>query len=438
MVNAANVSVKVYSEDETAAVYRKIAWRLVPILMLCYVAAYLDRVNIGFAKLQMLSELQFSETIYGLGAGVFFIGYFLFEVPSNIILRKIGARVWIARIMITWGIISSLFMFVTTPLQFYILRFLLGAAEAGFYPGVILYLTFWFPSSRRSRIIALFMTAIPVSGILGGPISGWIMSALHGYHGWSGWKWMFLLEAIPSVVIGIITLFYLTNKPSDAKWLSDHEKRIVEQGLDRLDRNSDAIHSIGGIFKDPRVLHMCVIYFCVIMGQYGLTFWMPTLIKAAGISGVLNIGLFTAIPYSFAVVAMLLFASNSDRTGERRWHLIVPMAMGATGYAIAAWAGGDNIVAALVGLSLAAAGAVTPGALFWAVPSSFMSGAGAAAGIATINAVAGLAGFVSPYLVGWLRDLTHSSTIGMYVSAGVLIFGALAVLKVPTSVNGKH
>jgi D-galactonate transporter len=438
MSNAANVSVKDYSEDETAAIYRKITWRLVPILMLCYVAAYLDRVNIGFAKLQMLSELQFSETIYGLGAGVFFIGYFLFEVPSNIILRKVGAPVWIARIMITWGIISSLFMFVTTPLQFYILRFLLGAAEAGFYPGVILYLTYWFPSSRRSKIIALFMTAIPVSGILGGPISGWIMSALNGYQGWSGWKWMFLLEAIPSVVIGIIALFYLTNKPSDAKWLTDHEKRIVEQGLDRLDGNSDVIHSIGGIFKDPRVLHMCVIYFCVIMGQYGLTFWMPTLIKAAGISGVLNIGLFTAIPYSFAVAAMLLFAWNSDRTRERRWHLIVPMAMGATGYAIAAWAGGHNIVAALVGLSLAAAGAVTPGALFWAVPSSFMSGAGAAAGIATINAVAGLAGFVSPYLVGWLRDLTQSSTIGMYVSAGVLIFGALAVLKVPTSVNGKH
>jgi D-galactonate transporter len=438
MLNAASASIKDYSEDETSAVYRKIAWRLVPVLMLCYVAAYLDRVNVGFAKLQMLSELQFSETIYGLGAGVFFIGYFLFEVPSNIIMRKVGASLWIARIMITWGIISGLFMFVSTPLHFYILRFLLGVAEAGFYPGVILYLTYWFPSSRRSKIIALFMTAIPVSGILGGPLSGWIMSEFHGYNGLSGWKWMFLLEAIPSLVIGVFTLFYLTDKPGDAKWLTDHEKRIVEHGLDRLDGKTDVIHSVAGVFKDPRVWHMCAIYFCVIAGQYGLTFWMPTLIKAAGIVGVLNIGLFTAIPYSFAVVAMLVFAWNSDRTRERRWHLVVPMTMGAVGYAIAAWAGGDNIVAALVGLSLAAAGAVTPGALFWAVPSSFMSGVGAAAGIAAINSVAGLAGFVSPYFVGWLRDLTHSSTIGMYVSAGVLIFGALAVLKVPTSVNGRR
>ncbi|MFK4533455.1 D-galactonate transporter [Bradyrhizobium ottawaense] len=411
--------------------YRKIAWRLIPFLMICYVGAYLDRVNVGFAKLQMLNDLQFSETIYGLGAGIFFIGYFLFEVPSNLMLQRVGARIWIARIMITWGIISACFAFVSTPLQFYILRFLLGAAEAGFYPGVILYLTYWIPSHRRSQMIALFMTAIPIAGIVGGPLSGWIMQYFDGHQALAGWKWLFLFEAIPSIVLGIATIFCLTDRPEKARWLSEQEKAIVVSALDAQAQNSEStLTTMGEAFRNPRMLLMCMIYFCVIMGQYGLTFWMPTLVKSAGVTGVLQIGLFSAIPYTFAVVVMISAGRNSDRTRERRWHVIVPMLAGALGYMIVAAAGG-NVTLALIGLSLAAAGAITPGPLFWALPSAFLAGTAAAAGIAAINAFAGLAGFVSPYLIGYLRDITGTSTIAMYTSAAVLVLGALAILKVP-------
>lgn len=354
---------------DTNRLYRKIAWRLIPFLMVCYVAAYLDRVNVGFAKLQMLNDLQFSETVYGLGAGIFFFGYFIFEVPSNLVLQRVGARIWIARIMITWGLISACFAFVSTPVQFYVLRFLLGAAEAGFYPGVILYLTYWIPSHRRSHMIALFMTAIPIAGIVGGPLSGWIMQHFNGHHDLAGWKWLFLLEAAPSIVLGILTPFYLSDGPAKANWLSHAEKKTVADALDVQARSPEKILSTTGeVFRNPRMLLMCVIYFCVIMGQYGLTFWMPTLIKAAGISDVLQIGLFSAIPYVVAVVVMIGAGRSSDRTRERRWHLIVPMLAGAAGYAIVA-AAGDNVTLALIGLSLAAAGVITPGPLFWALPS---------------------------------------------------------------------
>ncbi|MFG0232898.1 MFS transporter [Achromobacter sp. 413638] len=413
------------------ALYRKVGWRLLPFLMFCYAAAYLDRVNIGFAKLQMSSELAFSETVYGLGAGVFFIGYFLLEVPSNLMLRRLGARVWIARIMITWALISGAFCLVTTPMQFYVLRFLLGCAEAGFYPGIVVYLSQWYPPRRRSQALALFMIAIPVAGILGGPLSGWILQAFHGARGWSGWQWMFVLEAIPSLALGIMTLFYLDSRPEDARWLNNDEKARIAAGLTgAAPPNLQVSHTVGQVFRDPRVLLMAVIYFCVIMGQYGLTFWMPTLIKAAGATGPLQIGLLSAIPFAVAVVVMVCCGRSSDRSGERRWHLAVPMFAGAAGYALVAYAGG-NVPLAIVGLSLAAAGAITPGPLFWALPSSFLAGEGAAAGIAAINSFAALAGFVSPYLIGWLRDLTQTSSIAMYVSGAVLVIGALLILRVP-------
>jgi D-galactonate transporter len=417
--------------DMEKRLYRKITWRLIPFLMFCYVAAYIDRVNVGFAKLQMLDELGFSETVYGLGAGIFFIGYFLFEVPSNLILRKVGARVWIARIMLTWGLISAAFVWVSTPTQYYVLRFLLGAAEAGFYPGVIYYLMSWYPPKRRSQIIALFMVAIPVAGILGGPISGWIISAFHQTHGYSGWQWMFFLEALPSIVLGVATLFVLDSSPEKAKWLTTSEKAHIAKDLEvPSNLHGHVLSSVAHIFKDPRMLLLSLIYFCVIMGQYGLTFWMPTLIKASGVTGVLNIGLLSAVPYMVAIVAMLSFGRSSDRTGERRWHVIIPMLMGAVGYLIVAMSG-NHVPMALIGLSLAAAGVITPGPLFWALPSAFLVGSAAAAGVAAINAFAGLAGFVSPYFIGWLRDLTQSSTIAMYISAAVLLVGAMLVLMIP-------
>ncbi len=417
-------------EADIEHTYKKVFWRIVPFLMLCYVVAYLDRVNVGFAKLQMAQDLGFSETVYGLGAGLFFIGYFLFEVPSNVLLHRVGARVWIARIMITWGLMSAAFMFVKTPASFYTMRFLLGVAEAGFYPGVILYMTYWFPARRRARIIAMFMSAIPVAGIFGNPLSGWIMDAFHSSEGLRGWQWMFVVEAVPALLMGIAVLLYLDNGIRAAKWLTETEKRQLERAIVVDQEASQTYPSTGAIFRDVRIWHMSLIYFCFVMGQYALTFWMPTLIKTTGVVGNLNIGLFSAIPFGCAIVAMNLFGRSADARHERRWHLVIPALMGAVGFIVAA-SFVDNTAVAVVALSLAAAGVLTCAPLFWSLPTSFLSGAAAAVGIATINSVGNLAGFVSPYLVGYLKDLTHSTQSGMYVLAGMLVIGAIAVLRTP-------
>jgi D-galactonate transporter len=419
-----------------AAVYRKVTWRLLPFLMICYVIAYLDRVNIGFARLQMLGDLGFSETVYGLGAGMFFIGYFFFEVPSNVILHRIGARVWIGRIMISWGIVSAAFMFVSSAGMFYFLRFLLGVAEAGFYPGIILYLTYWFPSYRRARVIALFMTAIPVSGIFGGPLSGWIMETIAGANGWAGWQWLFLIEAMPAVVLGVAVFFYLDNGIRSARWLAEDERLLLESRLAEDSTGVTHHASVGTVLADRRVWHMCAIYFCIVMGQYGLTFWMPALLEAAGIRGPLEIGLVTAIPYSIGVVAMLLFGWSADRRRERRWHAAAPLVIGAAGLVLTVMAGTQTALAVL-GLSVAAAGLMSSGPLFWGLPTAFLGGAAAAAGIAAINSVGNLAGFVSPYVVGWLRDATRSAESGMYVIAVVQLLGAAAILLVPRTLVSK-
>jgi len=298
--------------------YAKVFWRLVPFLMLCYVVAYLDRVNVGFAKLQMAQDLGFSETVFGLGAGIFFLGYFLFEVPSNILMSKVGARIWIARIMITWGLLSAAFLFVKTPTQFYVLRFLLGLAEAGFYPGVILYLTLWYPAHRRAKIVAVFMSAIPVAGIFGNPLSGWIMESFHQVSSLSGWQWMFVIEAVPALVIGLAVLAYLDNNVAEAKWLSPEQKRLLQHEID-LDQahGSKGPHTVAAVFTDARIWWMAAIYFAFVMGQYALTFWLPTLVKATGVKGNFNIGLLSAIPFLCAIVAMNLFGRSADSKRER-------------------------------------------------------------------------------------------------------------------------
>jgi len=423
------------NEQEQKRVYAKVFWRIMPFLMLCYVIAYLDRVNVGFAKLQMSVDLGFSETVFGLGAGVFFLGYFLFEVPSNILMHKVGARVWIARIMITWGILSAGFMYVETPTQFYVLRFLLGLAEAGFYPGIILYLTYWYPSHRRAKVIAVFMSGIPVAGILGNPLSGWIMDAFHGTTGMHGWQWMFVIEAIPAVLIGLATLAYLDNGIAKAKWLSADEKKLLEDEITADQHGKESIRSFSDIVGDKRVWLMCLIYFCFVMGQYGLTLWMPTLVKATGVTGNLHIGLLSAIPFGCAIVAMNLIGRSADARRERRWHLIVPAMMGAVGFVGAALFA-DNTAISIASLSLAAAGVLTCAPLFWSLPTAFLSGAAAAVGIAAINSVGNLAGFVSPYLIGYLKDLTHSGATGMYMLAGMLVTGSIAVLATsPKLVN---
>ena len=411
--------------------YAKVFWRLVPFLMLCYVVAYLDRVNVGFAKLQMAQDLGFSETVFGLGAGIFFLGYFLFEVPSNILMSKVGARIWIARIMITWGLLSAAFLFVKTPTQFYVLRFLLGLAEAGFYPGVILYLTLWYPAHRRAKIVAVFMSAIPVAGIFGNPLSGWIMESFHQVSSLSGWQWMFVIEAVPALVIGLAVLAYLDNNVAEAQWLSPEQKRLIQQEID-LDQahGSKGPHTVAAVFTDARIWWMAAIYFAFVMGQYALTFWLPTLVKATGVKGNFNIGLLSAIPFLCAIVAMNLFGRSADSKRERRWHLIIPALMGAVGFAVAA-SFADNTVVSLVFLSLAAAGVLTCAPLFWSLPTAFLSGTAAAAGIAAINSVGNLAGFASPYLIGYLKDLTGSTAIGMYVLAGSLVVGAVLVWLTP-------
>ncbi|MDB5436290.1 MAG: major facilitator superfamily 1 [Phenylobacterium sp.] len=410
--------------------YSKVFWRLMPFLGVCYVASYMDRVNIGFAKLQMSQELHFSETVFGLGSGIFFLGYFLFEVPSNIFMHKVGARAWIARIMISWGLLSGAFIFVRSVPAFYGLRFVLGLAEAGFYPGVILYLTYWFPAHFRGRVIAILMSAIPVSSILGNPLSGWIMDAMNNTLGVAGWKWMFVLEALPALVVGVAVLFYLDNSILAAKWLSDDEKRVLADAIAH-DRKTQVggTHDTLSAFKDRRVWTMCLIYFCFILGQYGLNFWMPSLIKTAGINGNFRIGLFSAIPYIVTLVMMNVLGQSADRHRERRWHLVVPALIGAVGFLVAPTA--PNVGIAIAALSLAAAGAITCAPLFWSLPTAFLAGAGAAAGIAVINSVGNLAGFVAPYLIGYAKDTTGSAATGMYIIAGGLVVGAIATLMTP-------
>ncbi|MDF3838376.1 MFS transporter [Cupriavidus basilensis] len=420
-------------QDIEKRAYSKVFWRIMPFLMLCYVIAYLDRVNVGFAKLQMAQDLAFSETVFGLGAGLFFIGYFLFEVPSNLLMHKLGARIWIARIMITWGIISALFVFVRTPTTFYVMRFLLGLAEAGFYPGVILYLTYWYPANRRAKMIALFMSGIPVAGMFGNPLSGWIMDAFHDYGGMRGWQWMFLLEALPAFLIGIVTVFVLKNGIDQAPWLDADEKRVLRRNIEEDARQANAAgtgHSLAAVFADRRVWWMCLIYFCFVTGQYALTFWMPTLVKTSGVSGNLNIGLLSAIPFICAIVVMNLLGHSADSRRERRWHLIVPALMGAVGFAIAA-SFTHNTVVAIAALSLAAAGVLTCAPLFWSLPTAFLSGLAAASGIAVVNSVGNLAGFVAPYMVGYLTDLTHSTQSSMYVLSAMLVIGAGLVWLTP-------
>jgi D-galactonate transporter len=406
--------------------YARITRRLAPLLVLAYVAAYLDRVNVGFAKLQMLDELRFSETVYGLGAGIFFIGYFLFEVPSNLVLHRVGARIWIARIMLTWGVLSGAMAFVDSAWTFYLLRFLLGAAEAGFFPGVILYLTYWYPPERRGRVTAIFMSAIAVSSVAGSLLSGWILQAFGGVAGLSGWRWLFLLEALPSLVLGVAILAALDDRPAAARWLSAADKARLAHDLARA--ASDAPEgSARQAFADPRVWLTSLIYFCFIMGLYGVSFWLPTIISELGVSSPLEVGLLSAVPYAAGAVGMVLTGRSADARRERRWHVAVPALLGGLGLVLSVWAGGDAVLA-IAALSLATYGILTSLPLFWSLPTAFLGGAAAAAGIAFVNSFGNLAGFASPYLVGWTKDLTHSTATGMYLLAAFMALGAVLVL----------
>src|SRR4051812_14923371 len=408
--------------------YTKVTRRIVPVMALGYIAAYLDRVNVGFAKLQMLGDLRFSETVYGLGAGIFFVGYFLFEVPSNMMLHRIGARRWLARIMISWGIISAAMRFVTTPASFYALRFLLGAAEAGFFPGVIYYLTQWYPAARRGRIVALFMTAIAICSVAGSLISGAIMQAFDGAMGLAAWQWLFLLEALPALAVGIYYLLRLTDNIQAAAWLQPEEKSVLTAQLcaEELDVHAETLKAA---FADWRVWVACLIYFACASGIYGLGFWLPTIVADLGVKSPLEIGMLTAIPYAVAAVGMVLVGRSSDRHRERRWHFAVSAALGGLGLVLSVQFS-NYPVSALAALTLATFGILSSAPLFWSFPTAFLKGAAAAAGIAIINSIANLGGFVIPFLMGLIKDATGSTANGMYFIAALLFGGAVLALVV--------
>jgi MFS family permease len=412
-----------------AKTYAKVARRLIPFLMLCYLGAYLDRVNVGFAKLQMLNDLRFSETIYGIGAGIFFLGYFLFEVPSNVILHKVGARNWLARIMLTWAFISASFVFVKSPTVFYVLRFFLGVAEAGFAPGVILYLTYWFPAARRAKALSIFFMAIPLAGILGGPLSGYIMHSFQGVQGLPGWKWLFMLEALPSLILGFAIILYLDNGIDGAAWLSDDEKTLLKRNVEK-DRKQTTEHlSFRAFAGDRRLWLMAGIYFCVVLGQYGLTFWLPTIVRRTGVVDPLWVGILTAIPYACAIIALPLLGASADKRRERRLHLAIPMLVSAAGFATLPLL--SSVGASVLCVSVAAAGILASSSLFWALPTAVLGGVSAAAGIAAVNCFANLAGFFSPAIVGWLNDFTGRPTAGLVFISAAVVLGAILVFFVP-------
>jgi len=417
-------SLQANPNKKTDLIYRRIVRRLMPILFLAYVVSYIDRSNIGFAKLQMQHELALSDSVYGFGAGVFFIGYFLFEIPSNLLLHRLGAKRWISRIMFAWGTLSTLMYLTRGPLSFYLLRFMLGAAEAGLVPGVILYLTYWFPSSRRARILAIFYAAVAVSGIIGGPASGWLMHTMNGALGLGGWQWVFIVEGIPSILMGFIVLRFLDSSPKEARWLSTEEKDLVISGLDQEFKLNAAPSRV---LRDPLIWLLTAVFFMQCAGITGVGLWMPSLVQATGIRNITHIGFLTAIPYVIAICAMFFHCRHSDHTGERCWHTAIPMFTAAIGLVLAVKYGHDTVIS-LIGLTLTASGILCSTPPFWSITVGRLSGRGAAVGVALVAAVGNLGSFASPFFVGIIREMTHGTSAGFYlVSAGLLVGGLLII-----------
>ena len=397
-----------------------------PFLILCYAVNFLDRVNIGFAALAMNADLRFTPSIYGTGAGIFFAGYILFEIPSNLALGRFGARLWIARIMVSWGLISIAMAFVSGATGFYAMRFLLGVAEAGFFPGIVLYLTYWFPSRERARIVALFMAALPLATMVGGPISGALL-AMHGLLGVKGWQWLFIVEGAPAIVLGFAALWFLDNKPDEASWLAPDERQALSHTLTKeaQDARGTGYAGLAEALTRPRVLVLGVLYFCIVIGLYGLSFWMPLVIQTYGLSP-LEIGFLTAIPYFFAAIATVLWGAHSDRTGERVFHVALPLLVGGAAFAWSAMS--LPLALILIALTLATAGTYAASGTFWSLPTSILTGTGAAAGLALINSMGNISGLVGSPIIGAIKEETGSFTVALLFLAGVLILGALIAL----------
>jgi MFS transporter, ACS family, tartrate transporter len=407
----------------------KVSKRLVPFLIVCYFVAYLDRVNVGFAALTMNHDLGLSETAFGFGAGIFFVAYFIFEVPSNLLLERFGARKWIARIMLSWGILSGAMAFIPAiaratglgnEYSFYLLRVLLGVAEAGFFPGIIFYLTLWFPAEYRARIVGYFMAAIPLSTVIGAPISG-VLLTFHGGLGLAGWQWLFVIEAVPAIILAAVVFFYLTDRPAGATWLAPDERAWLAERLEREQRQREAVHhySVAQSLVNPRVLGLSLVYFGAVATNYGLSFFLPQIVKAFGLNTFLTT-LVSAAPYVVGVIGMVWWGRRSDRKAERRFHAAFPLLVAAAGIAVSTAL--DDPLLKMISLCVAGFGIFACLPVFWTLPTAFLSGAGAAAGIAVINSIGNLAGFVGPFAMGWIKDQTGS------YAGGLLLLSALGII----------
>jgi sugar phosphate permease len=410
------------------ATLKVVSRRLIPFLFVLYVAAYLDRINVGFAQLQMKDTLEFSASVYGLGAGIFFFGYFLFEVPSNLILARIGARVWIARIMITWGIVSGAMAFVRTPTEFYVLRFLLGVAEAGFFPGVIYYLSQWFPAAARATATSRFMTATAIAGVIGGPLSAALLG-MDGVAGLAGWQWIFVAEALPSVVLGVVVLFYLTDSPEQARWLSPEQRQCLSATVREEARVIALVSNatVRSALLHPLVWRLALLYFSLIVGFYSVSFWLPQILQMTSGLGNVEVSILSAIPYVAAAIAMTIVGRRSDHTGERCRHVALAAFVGALGLAMSAWA--QTPLLSIVVLSIAAMGIWSAVPVFWMFPTTLLSGTASAAAIALVNSFGNLGGFVGPYLTGLLRDATGGFAVSLLAVAGLLVVAVALALS---------
>ena len=400
---------------------RRIRRRIMPYLFVLFIIAYLDRVNVGYAALQMKGDLGFGDDVLGFGAGIFFIGYFLLEIPGSVLVEKWSARGWIARIMISWGIVAVLMGFVHTKSQFYILRFLLGAAEAGFFPGIMVYFTHWFRYEDRAKAVAMFMAAIPIANILGSPLSGLLLGM--NLFGLAGWRWLFIIEGAPAIIFGVVTIFYLTDRPHQAKWLAEDERTWITEELDRERQSKQAIRSYRVLqaFRNREVILLTLAYFFIVTAVYGFNFWLPTIVKKLSGSSNLTVTLISALPYCVALAAILLVGWSSDRTRERRWHTAVCMMVAGVGLLLSL-AAGDRVALAMAAFCFAAAGlyGYLPG--FWTLPTSFLTGTAAAASIGLINSIGNLGGFAGPYVVGYLSKRTNSYVGGvLYLSLSALV-----------------
>ncbi len=420
-------------EATEARIAVRVMWRLLPYLFLCYTMNYIDRVNVGFAALEMNAALGFTPRIFGWGAGMFFLGYVFFEVPSNLIMDRVGARLWIARIMVTWGVITSCTAFVHTTTGFFLVRFLLGVAEAGFFPGIIWYLTFWIPEHRRARGAALFLTSTALSGVIGGPLAGIILK-LGGAYGLAGWQWLFLLEGIPAVILGIVTFFFLDDRVEDARWLSAKDRVWLARRIAREHAAKHARHgfTLRRALTDGRVWHLCLLYFSIIISFYGVAFWLPQITKSfSGLSNSL-VAASAAGPFLCAAIAMVINGRHSDATGERRWHVAGPCLVGSAGLAASAFLQ-DQPWGAYAALCVAAGGIWSTLGPFWSLPSVFLTGTAAAGGIALINSIGNAGGFVGPYAVGFMKDLTAHYAGGLFFLSATLLAASGLALTVRTT-----